>query len=180
MNQTMTESRELGASGVETGSFPQVASGRAKPPSASIAFTNETSAAPAMRPTMRSASALPLNPIDRSLLRRAAVLLEDVEHQPIDDQAVALESLRNVAFRLWTSAERASIYHRSVLAMVESFLSEGRESVSGSQAAALRGAVKDLSLDSIGEQHAKVIRSQFIDSGQKPLSMFGRSDTGGG
>lgn len=139
-----------------------------------FAPTGETAyGASSMKPLSRSIQ--DSGRVDPGLLERAMDLLEDVEHLEPDDLALTMESLRNAVCKLWLSVSGATVYHQSILANIESFLLS-HESVNAGQAAALRGAVKDLKLTAIGEQHAEVVRSQFIDQGQKPLAFL--SDLG--
>lgn len=131
--------------------------------------TTELSGSP-MRPL---AAAPPrANHVDRALIERATELLDGVEYLDSEELALTLESLRNLVCRLWPSVAAATVYHQSILANIESFLLS-QESIDAEQASVLRGAVKDLGLTSIGEQHAEVIRSQFIDHGHKPLALLG-------
>lgn len=134
-----------------------------------------------------SSSASPMRPLSRLgdgaqrpdpvLLQRAADLLDDIESLDPESLALTIESLRNVVCKLWFTAASATVYHHSILANVESFLLS-HDSVDSGQAAALRGAIKDLSLRSIGEQHASVVRSQFVDQGQKSLAILGDVELG--
>jgi hypothetical protein len=122
-----------------------------------------------MRPTGRASKRRPR--VDQSLLLRAAELLEGIEDVNDEDLTLTLEALRCVVFELWISVAEATQFHQSILAIVESFLLS-REHLDGGQAAALRGAIKDLNLPLLGEQHVEVIRSQFIDQGHRPLAIL--------
>jgi hypothetical protein len=131
--------------------------------------TGETVTEMPMRPTGRGNKRRPK--IDQSLLMRAAGLLDGIEDLNDEDLTLTLEALRCVVFELWISVAEATQFHQSILAIVESFLLS-REHLDPGQAIALRGAIKDLNLPLLGEQHVEVIRSQFIDQGLKPLAIL--------
>jgi len=175
--QTTDVKREYGT-GVVTMSQKRPGASRQNPSLPAdifVAETGQTSAMAPMRLVRKSRRVGGI--IDAALLRKTLELLEDIEHFEPDEAAVALESVRNVVFRLWVSAESATVYHRSVLANVENFLTS-RDTLDANQASVVRGAIKALSMSGIGEEHAKVIRSGFIDYGQKPLSLLEGEELG--
>lgn len=109
--------------------------------------------------------------LDRGLLEMSEELLEDIESAEADDAMMKMESLRYATCQLWSSATSASLQHQSLLALIESFVAE-RNSLDYTQAASLRGAIKDLSLHRLTEQHLEIIRSGLIDAGHNPLIAF--------
>lgn len=119
-------------------------------------------------PTGRKAPAASL---DRALLARAEDLLDDIENAALDDQMLAMESMRCVVCQLWPSALKSSLQHRSLLAMIQAFIA-GRDSLAFGSASALRGAIMDLASRNLTEQHLDIIRSGLIDEGHNPLVAF--------
>jgi hypothetical protein len=119
--------------------------------------------------------------LDPALLERAAEVLEDIEHADPEAMSLGIESLRYVTCQLWLTAALASMYHRSILAIVESVILSA-EQITAGQAVALRGAIKDLAQPKLSEQFVDVVRSRFIDEGHNPLAPLGaaKEDTDGG
>jgi hypothetical protein len=111
-------------------------------------------------------------PVDRDLLDRASELLVDIENQGRAEWETVLESLKCVANRLWPSVAKSSQYHRSILALIESLLTQISNLESG-QASALRGAFSDLRILKLGEAQVNAVRSSFVDAGFRPLAFLG-------
>jgi hypothetical protein len=116
---------------------------------------------------------------DRVLLDRANDVLDNIESSDPATMSLSLESLRYVTCELWTSVANCSQVHQSILTLIESLLTS-MESVSRSQAAALRGAFKDLGGPALTESHLDVLQSQFIDEGYNPLAAFSSMEDGNG
>lgn len=120
--------------------------------------------------------------LDPVLLSRTEELLDDVEYRDPEGMALAIDSLRCVLCELWETASLASQYHQSILTQAEGLVRTA-ESISQSQAAALRGAIADLGRDDLTETHVEVSRSRFIEEGFNPLAILGnmeyQSDGGG-
>jgi hypothetical protein len=109
--------------------------------------------------------------LDPSLLDRASELLDGIENASPEQMSLTIESLRFVACELWHSAEKASQYHQSLLALVEGMLL-ANECLNANQAATLRGAISDLASNSLNENYLDVVRSRFVDDGYSPLSVL--------
>ncbi len=108
---------------------------------------------------------------NQGLLEKAEELLDNIESAEKDVSILKLESVRHVICELWNTSTYTSLQHQSLLALIEAFLAH-IDLLQIEQAAALRGAFKDLAFPRLTEQHLDVIRSGLIDVGHNPLVAF--------
>src|SRR5690348_6735733 len=117
--------------------------------------------------------------LDGSLLERAAEILDGIDHVDHQTMILAIESLKYVATELWASAAKASPYHQSILAAVDTLL-RSNEGITDAQAVALRGAFKDLGQPKLSEQYVDVVISSLVDVGYNPLAPLSAMESSDG
>jgi hypothetical protein len=101
---------------------------------------------------------------------RALAILDDIENDNEEEVTLKLHALRGVIARLWEKTESGVQYYGLVLSLIETAILS-LTALTLEQAAAVRGAVRALTLPSIGEEHYEIIQSHFIDAGISPTTM---------
>jgi hypothetical protein len=116
--------------------------------------------------------------LDKSLLKRAQIILESFDCDDAVSVAINIESLRGIILQLWESAANASQFHQDILAVLESAMLSV-VSPSSHHLSVFREAIRDLNSDLLAQAHVDVIRRRFISAGFSPLALLTEIDEDG-
>lgn len=130
-----------------------------------------------MRPPLSENGSASSGSLDKSLLKRAKIIIDSFDPSDVIGSAINTETLRGIVLQLWESATNATLFHQEILAAIESAVLSV-ESPSMNQLSAFKEAIMDLGSDVLAQAHLDVIRRRFIAEGFNPLALLSQVEDG--